>query len=459
MMKKKKWLHWALAGTFVLSAAGCGAPAAQPSGGNTKPGTDAKPAVSAAPSNTAASSDKKLTGDFEIQYFVGGYGDAWWKEMIAEFQKKYPDLKIKESAGAKINDQMKPRWIQGNPPDFVYIDGAGANARQMVKDDQLLDITDWLKDLKNADGEKLSDLLISKPEEYEPGKNHTVPLVFGSWGTFYDKALFTKNGWEEPKDFESFLAVSGKIKASGMMPYIHTGVYPYYIAGGLLDSATVSANKDDASILKKVASLEPGIFKSEPVMKALDKIVQLRDKGFIDPGSVSLNHTDSQALWLQHKAAFIPNGLWLENEMKKDIPQGFDFGFIPSISQEKGGKYIAIPYTSTIAVAKKAKNPEAAKAFIQFLFTKQHAVRWAELTGALMNVKADLESSKASNVVKSAMKYYNSPNTVVAPEVVLPADVEKARNDAIVALTTSKITPAEWADRLEKAAEKARASK
>ncbi|WP_028548815.1 extracellular solute-binding protein [Paenibacillus sp. UNC451MF] len=457
-MMKKKWLNLALISTFVLSAAGCGAPAAKPTGGDSKPSPDTKPAVSA-PSGNATNTDKKLTGDFEIQYFVGGYGDAWWKEMIAEFQKKYPDLKIKESAGAKINDQMKPRWIQGNPPDFVYIDGAGANARQMVKDDQLMDITDWLKDLKNADGEKLSDLLISKPEEYEAGKNHTVPLVFGSWGTFYDKALFTKNGWEEPKDFPSFLAVADKIKASGMTPYIHTGVYPYYIAGGLLDSATVSANKDDASILKKVASLEPGIFKSEPVMKALDKIVQLRDKGLIDPGSVSLNHTDSQALWLQHKAAFIPNGLWLENEMKKDIPQGFDFGFIPSVSQDKGGKYIAIPYTSTIAVAKKAKNPDAAKAFIQFLFTKQHAVRWAELTGALMNVKADLDSSKASNVVKSAMKYYNSSNTVVAPEVVLPADVEKARNDAIVALTTSKITPAEWADRMEKAAEKARASK
>ena len=70
-----------------------------------------------------------------------------------------PDLKIKESAGAKINDQMKPRWIQGNPPDFVYIDGAGSNTRQMVTDDQLMDITDWLKDAKNVDGKKILDLL------------------------------------------------------------------------------------------------------------------------------------------------------------------------------------------------------------------------------------------------------------------------------------------------------------
>jgi N-acetylglucosamine transport system substrate-binding protein len=456
-MRLKKWMNIALVSTFVLSAAGCGSPTA-PTGGDAKTGTDSKPSATTT-GGTTTSSEPKLTGDFEIQYFVGGYGDAWWKEVIGEFQKKYPELKVKESAGAKINDQMKPRWIQGNPPDVVYIDGAGSNATQMVKDDQLMDLTDWFKTAKNADGDKISDLFIAKPEEYVTGKNHTLPLVFGSWGTFYDKAMFAKNNWEEPKDFPSFLAIAEKIKASGVSPYIHTGVYPYYIAGGLLDSAIVSANKDDASILKKISALEPGIFKSEAVMKGLDKIVQLRDKGFIDAGSVSLNHTDSQALWLQHKAAFIPNGLWLENEMKKDIPQGFDFGFIPSVTQDKGGKYVAIPYTNTIGIAKKAKNPEAAKAFLQFAFTKQHAIRWAELTGALMNVKADLESSKASNVVKSAMKFYNSPNTIVAAEVVVPADVAKAREDAIVALTQGKITPAEWGDRLEKAAEKARGSK
>ncbi|MED5017657.1 extracellular solute-binding protein [Paenibacillus chibensis] len=397
----------------------------------------------------------KIAGDFEIQYFVGGYGDAWWKEMIGEFQKKYPDLKIKESAGSQINEQMKPRWIQGNPPDVVYIDGAGSNETQMVKDDQLMDITDWVKQAKNVDGEALTEPLIAPPQDYD-GKNYTIPLVFGSWGTFYDEALFQEKGWDVPKDWDSFMATSAKIKEAGINPYIHTGKYPYYIVGGLLNSGFVSENGDNPQILKDQEANKEGSFKNDAVAKTLQKLVDMRDKGYFDNASFGINHTDSQMLFLQHKDGMIPNGLWLENEMKKDVPQGFKFGFIPSVMQNTGGKYVAIPYTSNIAIAKKAKNPDAAKAFIEFIFTKEAAVRWAELTGALMNVKADLESSGASDVVKTAMKYFNGSDTIVAPVFKLNADLEQAENDATIALLQKSITPEEWMDRMEKAAAKSR---
>ncbi|MFC5405791.1 extracellular solute-binding protein [Cohnella soli] len=417
---------------------------------NSKTGESSPPA-------TSSSSEKVgLTGDFEIQYFVGGYGDAWWLEVINGFQKANPKLHIKQSAGPKINDQMKPRWIQGTPPDVVYIDGAGSNERQMIDDGQLLDITEFLKTATNLDGDKLTDILISQPTSYEDGKNFTLPLVFGSWGIFYDKALFQENGWSAPANWSEFIETSEKIKAAGISPLIHTGVYPYYINGGLVDSAIVAANGGDGSILLKQANLEEGSFSGEAVKKALNQIVELVDKQLIDKGSVSLNHTDSQAQWLQHKAAFIPNGLWLENEMKNDIPAGFDFGFIPSVAQEAGQNSIVIPYTNTIAIAKDAKNPEAAKAFLEYAFTKANAVRWAELTGAIMNVKADLSSSSASGVVKDAMGFFNSDTTTVAPVAVLNADVEKVKQDATVALTVGKITPEEWMKRLEDAAAKAR---
>ncbi len=49
------------------------------------------------------------------------------KRLLLISKQLIPDLKIKEHAGPKINDQNKPRWIGGNPPDFVYIDGPGLN--------------------------------------------------------------------------------------------------------------------------------------------------------------------------------------------------------------------------------------------------------------------------------------------------------------------------------------------
>ncbi|NQX67308.1 extracellular solute-binding protein [Paenibacillus alba] len=421
---------------------------------NTKKEASASPAVT----NAQTAATKELTGELEIQYFVGGYGDAWWKQSIDEFQKLNPKLKITQTAGPQINEQMKPRWIQGNPPDLMFINGAGSNARQMFIDNQLMDLTDWLKDAKNADGEKILDVLFSKPEEYQPGKTYTLPLVFGSYGTFYDKAELRKNGWDEPKDWPSFMDTMQKVKDSGKMaPYIHTGVYPQYIIGGLLNSAIVAANGSDPAIINKINALETGVFKSEPVMKALDKLIELNTKGFIEGSSAALNHTDSQMQFLQHKAAFIPNGLWIENEMKKDIPAGFEFGFIPSVVQDKAGKSIVIPSTATMGIAKKAKNPDAAKAYLQYVFTKKQALAWAELTGSVLNVKADLsKADKVSALVKQASTYFASSDVIIAPIPVLPEELFKIEKDATLALVTGKINKEEWAKRLEDGAAKQR---
>ncbi|WP_141680396.1 MULTISPECIES: ABC transporter substrate-binding protein [Bacillales] len=449
MIMKKKFAALGIAAILAaVSLTGCGG---SNNGGSTGKASNtpsnSAPAAETTVAPDAGNETTKLTGDFEIQYFVGGYGDKWWKKVIADFQAANPDLNIKESAGPKINDQNRPRWIGGNPPDFVYIDGPVLNDRQMVEDGQLEDLTDWLKEAKNVDGDLITDILAQPAQQFD-GKVYNIPLVLNSWGVFWNKALFKEKGYTEPTDFQSFLDVSEKIKADGITPFIHTGKYPYYINGSILYPAIVSANNNDFSILQDMAANKVEAFESPAVLAALNKIVALRDKGFIDKASIQINHTDSQMLFLQNKDAFIPNGLWLPNEMAKDIPAGFDFGFIPSVTQEAGGKVVANTSTSTVAIAKKGKNKEAAKAFLQFIFSKQQASQWAELSGAPSNIKGDISASNAPSFVKDAAKYLTDPNTVVIPTITYNADVDKAMMDATDALTISTITPEEWVKRV-----------
>ncbi|QAY65057.1 ABC transporter substrate-binding protein [Paenibacillus protaetiae] len=460
-MRFKKWTSLGIAILLVsvfLSA--CGSNNGSNNSGSSSepsPSPSASAEASAAPSADASATPDatatKLTGDFEIQYFVGGYGDAWWKKVVDDFQAANPDLKIKVSAGPKINEQNKPRWIAGNPPDFVYIDGPELNDRQMVEDGQLEDLTDWIKTAKNIDGSPILDLLAQQPQQYD-GKIYNIPLVLNSWGIFWDKALFQQKGWTEPTDFQSFLDISSKISADGVTPFIHTGKYPYYINGAFLYPAIVSNNNDDYTILQDMAANKVEAYESPAVLAALNQIVELRDKGFIDKASIQINHTDSQMMFLQHKDAFIPNGLWLPNEMAKDVPSGFQFGFIPSITQKPGGKVVANTSTATVAIAKNAKNKDAAKAFLQFIFSAAQASQWAELSGAPSNIKGDISNSNAPSFVKDAAKYLTSPDTVVIPTITFSADVDKAMQDATDALTISKITPEEWVKRVTDAVKK-----
>ena len=450
MIMKKRMAASGIAAIMDLSLVGCGA---NNTAINTPKEEPVKTETPATPTTTEPEV-AKLTGDFEIQYFVGGYGDKWWTKVIADFQAANPELKIKQSAGAKINDQNRPRWIGGNPPDFVYIDGPVLNDRQMVEDDQLEDLTDWLKDAKNIDGDLISDILAQPAQQFD-GKVYNIPLVLNSWGMFWNKTLFTEKGWAEPTDFDSFLAVSEKIKADGITPFIHTGKYPYYINGSVLFPAIVSANNNDFSILQDMAANKVEAFENPAVLTALNQIVALRDKDFIDKASIQINHTDSQMLFLQNKDAFIPNGLWLPNEMAKDVPDGFNFGFIPSVTQAAGGKVVANTSTATVAIAKKGKNKEAAKAFLQFIFSKEQASQWAELSGAPSYIKGDISNSNAPSHVKDAAKYLTDPNTVVIPTITYNADVDKAMMDATGALTISTITPEEWVKRVTDAVKKA----
>ncbi|MFC3798442.1 ABC transporter substrate-binding protein [Cohnella sp. GCM10012308] len=458
VLNKKMAAVGLAAAMAVLPLAGCGSNDKDNGAGSpSSAAATASASASAAPSASAGASGEaaatKLTGDFEIQYFVGGYGDKWWKKVIADFKAANPDLNVIESGGPKINEQNKPRWIGGNPPDFVYIDGAGLNDRQMVEDGQVEDLTEWYKTAKNVDGTLIKDILAQQPQQYD-GKIYNIPLVLNSWGIFWDKALFKEKGWTEPTDYDSFIAAADTIKAAGVTPFIHTGKYPYYIQDAFLFPAIVSANNDDYKILQDMADSKVDAFKSPAVMAGLNKIVELRDKGFIDKASIQINHTDSQMSFLQHKDAFIPNGLWLPNEMSKDIPSGFDFGFIPSVTQKAGGKVVANTSTASVAIASKAKNKEAAKAFLSFIFSEAQASQWAELSGAPSNIKGDISSSSAPNFVKDAAKFLTDPNTVVIPMITFNADVEKVMWDATDALSIGKITPDEWVKRVTDAAAK-----
>src|SRR5699024_5617269 len=183
-----------------------------------------------------SSANGEISGELEIQYFVGGYGDAWWKNIIEEFEEKYPDVKVIEQAGSNINEEMKTRWISGNPPDFVYLGGEGMNEATMIEDGLLMDLTDWVKNVELDDGEFLMDSFLVPPHEYDD-KVYSIPYIFDTWGVWYDKDWFDKKDFEVPTDFDSWMDSMEEIKdEEGISPFTTTGMYPYYFLNGVLHS-------------------------------------------------------------------------------------------------------------------------------------------------------------------------------------------------------------------------------
>ncbi|WP_245183513.1 extracellular solute-binding protein [Lentibacillus salicampi] len=406
-----------------------------------------------------SSDSEGLSGTLEIQYFVGGYGDSWWKEVIGDFQEEHPDLEIKEHAGPNINEEMRSRWVSGDPPDVVYIDGAGSSETQMVEDGQLMDLTDWAQDLE-VDGTPLMDSFIVQPSDFD-GSVYSLPLVFDTWGTWYDIPWFEENGWEVPSDFDSFMDSMGQIQEDAdIAPFVTTGQHPYYFLRGMLYPAFGAAGGDE--LLNDVITGAEGAWTSDTVLEVMKKVEKMQQEGYIDEGFAAINHTQSQMNFLLHDNAYIPVGFWLPNEMESDKPEDLEYGFVPSPMNDAGEPMAVVPDMRPLAIAEEAENPEAAKAFVEFVFTKEYASLFSEHTGAIMNLQGvDLESNEnVPQYLIDANKMINDPEQAQIYQKPHPmsADLETPISDSLVSLMLGNITAEEFVEEAEQAAKEYRNS-
>jgi N-acetylglucosamine transport system substrate-binding protein len=396
-----------------------------------------------------------LTGSFEVQLFIGGYGDTWWKEMVAGFQKENPNLKMTVNMGPNVNNQMQSRWLSDDPPDFAFADGAGFAAGQFMEDGKLLDLTDYFNTAKTQDGKSLikDNLAGGMLVKWKDGKLYTAPFVFGSLGMFYDAKLLRDLKLKVPTSFTEFLKLAPALKAKGIALMDYPGIYPVYLYLGLIQP--LYAIEGSQQFFDDIEAMKPGTFTSPLFVKGFKKLEALAktDNGVMQ-GTVALNHTQSQMEFLNHKAAFIPNGLWIENEMKKDVPDGFEMTFIPSLIQEPGQKYGICPYSAGNVIAANAKNPGAAKAFLSFIYRPANMARFTETTGTPTAYKVDLGKSTASPFAKSAVKWLSDKNVVAVTGKSPGAATGQVMNDCINSIVMGKMSAEEACAQIEAAAQK-----
>jgi N-acetylglucosamine transport system substrate-binding protein len=140
------------------------------------------------------------------------------------------------------------------------------------------------------------------------------------------------------------------------------------------------------------------------VLQAVTMVSQLASRGDIMEGTEALNHTESQAEWLKGRAAFIPCGTWLENEMKDVTPEGFDMVIapIPALDASKA-PWIAASSGETYFVPAKARHPEAGMEYMRCMLSKENAKFFAQNVSSMMPVIGGTEGLDLSPGMTSAI--------------------------------------------------------
>jgi N-acetylglucosamine transport system substrate-binding protein len=183
----------------------------------------------------------------------------------------------------------------------------------------------------------------------------------------------------------------------------------------------------------------------------------LTENDYIFEGVEGLNHTESQAEWLKGKAAFIPCGTWLENEMKTSTPDGFDMVLaeVPGNGHAvlgAGGEPFIVP--------SKAKNPIAGLELLRCLISKESAKWFAVNISSMMPVYGGTDGVTVSTGMSSAIEV-----VVAAGKDVFPfysyggwySDLGTETSAKLGEMLTKKITPDQFIEASQKMADKVKA--
>jgi len=342
------------------------------------------------------------------------------------------------------------------------VDNAGdaLNLSSLLASKQVADLTPLL-DAPSVDdpNTKVRDTLMAGVVEGElvDGKMYQLDYVQTVFGFCYSKKLFDAKGWQYPTTWDAMLALCAQIKAAGIAPWTYQGKYPSYWHEPLM---AMISKLGGADVVKAIDNLEPNAWHDPAVLAGAQAIYEIVDKGYLLDGSASMTHTQAQTAWCENKAAFIPCGTWIENEMKGIMPD--DFATViatpPSLTtQDK------LPFTALYAkasepfiVPSQAKNVAGGMEFLRLMLSKDGAQNFAKSSGSIPVVKGATDNVDLTPGVKSASVALAAAGSNLVQHRF--EDWYKPMHDDVTtatgALVTKAIKPEEWVTRCQKAADK-----
>ena len=133
-------------------------------------------------------------------FFEGGYGSDYIRYAAKIFEALHPETKVSVVGIQRVGDQLRPRFIAGNPPDVIDNSGAGAlDTVALVNEGQLADLGPLMEaPALDTPGKMFKETLFpgSQDTGVYDGKQYALNIAYTVVGIWYSKTLFEKKGWE-----------------------------------------------------------------------------------------------------------------------------------------------------------------------------------------------------------------------------------------------------------------------
>jgi multiple sugar transport system substrate-binding protein len=331
------------------------------------------------------------SGKGEITFWDnnGGVRTDIWKQIIADFEKKYPDIKVKYVGIPAASAQSKyDTAIQGGGlPD---VGGVGTAMLAEIGVQGALEPLDSRLEKSSLNG-KLAQNLLDSSRAAGGGDNlYQVPTSVNNGTLWYRTDLFKAAGLDAPTTWSKFYEAAGKLTDKGKNKFGFT------IRGG---EGSIAPALDAVYGQTGITSFWSGgktTVNDPKNVAALEKYVALYKK---DTPSADVNNdfTKMVAQWDSGTIGMLSHNLGSYQDHLKAL--GADkFRGIPNPTQEDGKRVQVSNPVDGMSLFKSSKNKTAAWKFIEFAVSAQENSKFNESAG---QVPANTEAAKDAWVQKA----------------------------------------------------------
>lgn len=343
----------AVLGVVVVAGAGC-----------SPPGTDEP---SEAPQSGSVSTELG-SGPITLEmYAETGFPLA--KALADEFSKQFPNVtfNVREDQFTVIVENAPRVLASDNAPDIIRL----PTMVDLVKDNLLKNLDPYF-DAHGWDKFPASQLVQLRVSDQGRGSGslYAMGLGYSVTGVFYNKKQAQQIGMTQPPatvaEFEELLA---KAKSANLLPIMQfnkntAGInFPY--------QALQNQFGDPTQVADWIFQKPGATFDTPAALKAAQTIEKWAKAGYFPKDANAIDYTAMMGEFQKGNGLFMFNGDWESANLDKNMAGNVGFFLFPG--ENAGAKHVAMSAPNTFGVGAKAKNPDAAAFFLNWVHTNAKA--------------------------------------------------------------------------------------
>ncbi len=364
-MKRQTSIFAALAASGLVAVTAC-APGGS-SGGST--GSSAAPA-------SDVKTDASALGDVTLTVWdqeVRGGGKAQIDKLNAQFQAKYPNIKLKRTSKS-FDDLVKTVRLGlsgANAPDVVQINNTRADMGSYVAKKQLVALDPWMQaygwDKRYPASIRSVTSYSEDGKVFGEGKLYGLPQVGEVVGIYANTKKLAALGLQAPKTWDDFTKALEAAKGKNEVPLVLGNVdkWPAVHVFGVVQGQFVKA--DD---IRKLGFGNAGAsWKTPENAKAAGTLREWVDKGYFSPGFNGQGYDPAWQAFSKGTGVFLIAGTWLQADLSKAM--GKDVTFLLPPPNASGEVVTTGASGQPWTITAKSANKDAAAAYINFITTPE----------------------------------------------------------------------------------------